>query len=265
MRGEERERLLRNAKSELFEAHQVLYSPGREITHVYFPVGGMVSVVVKLTNAAAVEVVTIGNEGVVGIPVVLGVTSTAMEALWQIPGRALKIPAGVLREETRRTASLNRLLKDHPQSGLLDQAHYRLGEIHYAAENFAAASNEYQQVATRFADSAYVPYALYGRGWSELKNKQFAAGAGAFTTLLTKTFLNESEWHAGISGVYGSRPSMQLAHEADCVIGVGASLNRHTLENGYMYPDARYVHIDSKAHLMMGGGRAAVATVRPFE
>ena len=44
--SEERERLLRGAKSESFEAHQVLYAPGREITHVYFPVGGMVSVVV---------------------------------------------------------------------------------------------------------------------------------------------------------------------------------------------------------------------------
>jgi len=82
-------------------------------------------------------------------------------------------------------------------------------------------------------------------------------GALILTTLLTKTFLNESEYHAGISGLYGSRPAMHLAHEADLVIGVGASLNRHTLENGYMYPEARYVHIDSQPHLMMGGGRAA--------
>ncbi len=82
-------------------------------------------------------------------------------------------------------------------------------------------------------------------------------GALILTTLLTKTFLNESEYHAGISGLYGSRPAMHLCHETDLVIGVGASLNRHTLENGYMYPEARYVHIDSKPHLMMGGGRAA--------
>ena len=82
-------------------------------------------------------------------------------------------------------------------------------------------------------------------------------GALILTTLLTKTFLNESEYHAGISGLYGSRPAMHLCHEADLVIGVGASLNRHTLENGYMYPEARYVHIDSQPHLMMGGGRAA--------
>jgi thiamine pyrophosphate-dependent acetolactate synthase large subunit-like protein len=82
-------------------------------------------------------------------------------------------------------------------------------------------------------------------------------GALILTTLLTKTFLNESEYHAGISGLYGSRTAMQLAHDADLVIGVGASLNRHTLENGYMYPNARFVHIDTQPYLMMGGGRAA--------
>jgi CRP-like cAMP-binding protein len=120
--SEERERLLRSAKSESFEAHQVLYASGREITHVYFPVGGMVSVVVKLTDAAAVEVVTIGNEGVVGIPVILGLTSTAMEALWQIPGRALKIPAGALREEIRRTDSLNRLLLRYAEAVMVQIA-----------------------------------------------------------------------------------------------------------------------------------------------
>ena len=82
-------------------------------------------------------------------------------------------------------------------------------------------------------------------------------GALIATTLLTKTFLNECEYHAGISGTYGSRPSMKLMEEADCVIGVGASMNRYTTEHGYLYPNARYVQIDSQPHLMLSGGRAA--------
>ncbi|MCC7485574.1 MAG: thiamine pyrophosphate-binding protein [Burkholderiales bacterium] len=116
--------------------------------------------------------------------------------------------------------------------------------------------------------SSKKPVIIVGRGaqWSGAGQAVLKLaeriGAVILTTLLTKTFLNESEYHAGISGVYGSRTAMQLAHEADCVVGVGASLNRHTLENGYMYPNARYVHIDQKAHLMMGGGRAADAYVQ---
>ena len=111
--------------------------------------------------------------------------------------------------------------------------------------------------------SAKKPVIIVGRGaqWAgagpAVLKLADRIGALILTTLLTKTFLNESEWHAGISGLYGTRPAMQLCHESDLVIGVGASLNRHTLENGYLYPEARYVHIDSQPHLMMGGGRAA--------
>src|SRR5262249_56768098 len=67
---------------------------------------------------------------------------------------------------------------------------------------------------------------------------------------------------AGSTGVCGWRTARHRAEEADVVMGVGASLNRHTLENGYMYPNAKYVHIDQKAHLMMGGGRHADAYVQ---
>ncbi|MDB5814248.1 MAG: thiamine pyrophosphate protein central region [Rhodocyclales bacterium] len=82
-------------------------------------------------------------------------------------------------------------------------------------------------------------------------------GALIATSLMVRTWLNESEWHAGISGTYGSRPSMKLFEEADCVIGVGASLNRYTTEHGYLYPEARYVHIDSEPHLLIAGGKSA--------
>jgi CRP-like cAMP-binding protein len=121
---EERDRLLRGAKPESMDAHQVLYVAGREITHVYFPVSGVVSLVVKMTNSADVEVMTIGNEGVVGIPVILGVTSTAMEALCQIPGRVLKIPARVVLEELRRTASFNRLLLRYSEAVMVQLAQH---------------------------------------------------------------------------------------------------------------------------------------------
>ena len=72
---EERDRLLRGATSESLEAHQVLYTAGREISHVYFPVSGMISLVVKMTDADDVEATTIGNEGLIGIAVILGVAS----------------------------------------------------------------------------------------------------------------------------------------------------------------------------------------------
>jgi acetolactate synthase-1/2/3 large subunit len=81
-------------------------------------------------------------------------------------------------------------------------------------------------------------------------------GALIATSLLAKTFLNDqTDYHAGISGLYATRTAMKLLEEADVVIGVGATLNRHTLENGYLYPNAKFVQIDTQPHVALSNGK----------
>jgi thiamine pyrophosphate-dependent acetolactate synthase large subunit-like protein len=46
------------------------------------------------------------------------------------------------------------------------------------------------------------------------------------------------------------------------VIAVGASLNRFTIEHGYLYPDARYLQIDTAPRVVMGNGKAADCYLR---
>ena len=82
-------------------------------------------------------------------------------------------------------------------------------------------------------------------------------GAIVATTLMVKGWLCENDWYAGISGTYGARNSLKLFEESDCVIAVGATMNRYTTEHGYLYPNAKFVHLDTKPHLVMGGGRSA--------
>lgn len=82
-------------------------------------------------------------------------------------------------------------------------------------------------------------------------------GALTVTTLMAKGFLSETEYHAGISGNYSTRTAIQLFEECDCVIAVGATLNRYTTMQGYLYPNARIVHVDIKPHVMISGGRSA--------
>ena len=112
------------------------------------------------------------------------------------------------------------------------------------------------------------PVIIVGRGakWSGAGEAVLKlaerAGALILTTLMTKTWLAEDEFHLGISGTYATRTAMQLCEEADCVIAIGASLNRYTTEHGYLYPNAKFVHIDSKPHVMMSGGRAAECYVQ---
>jgi acetolactate synthase-1/2/3 large subunit len=107
------------------------------------------------------------------------------------------------------------------------------------------------------------PVIIVGRGaiWSGAGPAilELAENIGALvaTTLMAKTWLNDYEFHAGISGLYSTRAAMELFAESDCVIGFGASLNKFTTEHGYLYPKAKYVHIDAKPHTTMFGGRGA--------
>jgi TolA-binding protein len=83
-------------------------------------------------------------------------------------------------------ADMRRLIKEHPQSKLLDEAYYRLGEVEAEAGELPAAIGDYEMVATKFAESPFAPFALQAKGWAEYKNKDFAKGVESFGTFLRK-------------------------------------------------------------------------------
>ena len=67
----------------------VLYEPDRTITHIYFPLTAVTSVLSEMDDGTTVEVATIGREGMVGLSVLLGDTTTFLRTIAQIPGTAL--------------------------------------------------------------------------------------------------------------------------------------------------------------------------------
>jgi CRP-like cAMP-binding protein len=67
-----------------------LHEPGGDIPEVVFPTTAMVSVVTRMVNGETVESATVGNEGMIGLPVFLTAGAT-VEAFVQIPGDALKM------------------------------------------------------------------------------------------------------------------------------------------------------------------------------
>ena len=68
----------------------VLFDPGQPIQFVHFPVDGVISLVTPLADGNIVEVATIGNEGIVGVPLVPG-GSLAVRAISQVGGRTLRM------------------------------------------------------------------------------------------------------------------------------------------------------------------------------
>lgn len=107
------------------------------------------------------------------------------------------------------------------------------------------------------------PVVIVGRGgmWSGAGEAvlRLADRIGALlaTTLQAKNWLNTADFYVGISGLYSTKTAIELLQETDCVLAVGASMNRYTTEHGYLFPNARYIHIDAKPHVLMGGGRSA--------
>lgn len=80
--------------------HQyVFYEPDEPISHVYFPDSGVASLLMLGQGSEVVEVGTVGNEGMVGIPVFLGQTSTPGRAMMQVPGAAYRMPTEIFRRE----------------------------------------------------------------------------------------------------------------------------------------------------------------------
>ncbi|MCC6472481.1 MAG: thiamine pyrophosphate-binding protein [Burkholderiales bacterium] len=82
-------------------------------------------------------------------------------------------------------------------------------------------------------------------------------GALVGTSLRGRNFLADAAYQVGIAGLYGTRTSFKLFEEADCVIAVGATMNRYTTAEGLLFADARVVQIDSAPHVVMGSGRVA--------
>jgi len=83
----------------VLEYRQSLYEVNGEITFVYFPIEGVASLVNTMEDGSATEVGTIGNEGIVGLPVILGDHHAPTSAYVQVPGSGLRLSADVLRKE----------------------------------------------------------------------------------------------------------------------------------------------------------------------
>jgi len=74
-----------------------LSQSNKTISHAYFPVEGMISLVQTFADGATVEVGLVGKEGFWGTPLVLGVTTSPIEAMVQAEGWALRVPAATLK------------------------------------------------------------------------------------------------------------------------------------------------------------------------
>jgi CRP-like cAMP-binding protein len=89
----------------------VLYDGGETIRYVYFPDDGLISLLVVLDDKTVREIGVIGSEGMLGTAVALGEKTSPIRALIQLPGSAMRMKAGALRDEFGRGGALPNVLR----------------------------------------------------------------------------------------------------------------------------------------------------------
>jgi CRP-like cAMP-binding protein len=82
---------------------EILYESGRPLQHVYFPTTAMVSLLYIMENGAAAEIAEIGNEGMVGIALVMGGDAMPNRAMALCAGTAYRLKSRLLMNEINRT------------------------------------------------------------------------------------------------------------------------------------------------------------------
>jgi len=104
------ERLRPHLSPVVFDYRKSLYEASRAIDQVYFPVDGVASLVITTAEGASAEVGTIGNEGMVGLPICLGDDDAPSSVYVQVPGTALRLDVRVFRGELAASPTLNLIM-----------------------------------------------------------------------------------------------------------------------------------------------------------
>jgi CRP-like cAMP-binding protein len=98
---------------------KVLMDPAQEIADVYFLETGLASVVVPMTDGNIVEAGITGNDGLIGLPVFLGIKTTPTRTFMLVPGNGFKIKAHHLVKEFQRSGTLHAKINHYFQAHMV--------------------------------------------------------------------------------------------------------------------------------------------------
>ena len=110
------DRLAKHLEPVAMPLGQILYEPGSQLQHAYFPTTAIVSLHYVTESGASAETAGVGNEGVVGIALFMGGDTTPSSAVVQTAGHGYRLERGKLMEEFNRGGLMLRLLLRYTQA-----------------------------------------------------------------------------------------------------------------------------------------------------
>jgi CRP-like cAMP-binding protein len=112
----------------------ILYEPGEQLLHAYFPTTAIVSLHYVMASGATAEAAGVGNEGVVGVSLFLGGDTTPSTAVVQTAGHAYRLDRKLLAQEFSRDGVIQRLLLRYTQALLTQMMQNAACNRHHVVE-----------------------------------------------------------------------------------------------------------------------------------
>jgi CRP-like cAMP-binding protein len=107
----DRQRFLASCEPVSLMFAEILAEPGERIRYVYFPTESFISLTTQIDGGASLEVGMVGDEGMLGLPLMLGVGVSPLHAMVQGEGPALRMGTATFLHELELSPALQRLLK----------------------------------------------------------------------------------------------------------------------------------------------------------
>ncbi len=112
----------------------LLYEPGTQLQHAYFPTTAIVSLHYVTESGASAETAGVGNEGIVGISLFMGGDTTPSSAVVQTAGHAYRMGRRQLKQRFEQAGVMQRLLLRYTQALITQMAQTAACYRHHSIE-----------------------------------------------------------------------------------------------------------------------------------
>jgi CRP-like cAMP-binding protein len=113
---------------------KVLYESGCKLSHVYFPITSIVSLLYVLESGASAEIAVVGKEGLVGVSLFMGGDTTPSRAVVQSAGQGYRLRADLLMQEFNRAGPVLHLLLRYTQALITQMAQTAVCNRHHSLD-----------------------------------------------------------------------------------------------------------------------------------